>query len=172
MIKLTGGTWKGRNIQTPPGKNTRPSASMVRQALFNIVGHNLTGKSFLDLYAGSGALGLEAASRGAASVVLVERDASACKIIAQNVELLKANSVLLAQNSVDSWLSQNVRKFDVVFADPPFVEAYPEPFHLQLLNPGGVMVYQAPARKYPTWMNSSSKIHKYGESVLVFYFEV
>ncbi|MDQ1686578.1 MAG: rRNA (guanine966-N2)-methyltransferase, partial [Frankiaceae bacterium] len=85
MTRIIGGAAGGRQLATPAGRTTRPTSDRVREGLFSSLGGDLSGRSFLDLYAGSGAVGLEAASRGAAPVVLVERDAKAVRAVRDNV---------------------------------------------------------------------------------------
>src|SRR5205085_8232482 len=92
MTRLVAGRYGGRRIATPPGRDTRPTSDRVREALFGALG-DLAGLRFLDLYAGSGAIGLEAASRGASAVLLVESDPRAGKVIRENIALLLAGPV-------------------------------------------------------------------------------
>ena len=85
-VRIIGGEWRSRLISFPPGKDLRPTPDRVRETLFNWLGQDLTGKTCLDLFAGSGALGFEAASRGARRVVMVENDATVLRAIAANRE--------------------------------------------------------------------------------------
>src|SRR5947209_17981559 len=123
MTRIVAGTFKGRRLATPPGRDTRPTSDRVREALFGTLG-DLTGLRFADLYAGSGAVGLEAASRGAAQVLLVEADPRAGRVVRDNIALLRAGEVArLAPSRVDSVLSGGPGSggpYDVVFADPPY----------------------------------------------------
>lgn len=116
----------GRRLAVPP-KGTRPTADRTREALFSTLGsmlgaHALTGTRFLDLYAGSGAVGLEALSRGAEAVALVEQGAPAAKIIARNADQVGLPGAVIHQQSVEAFAREdNVdTSFDVAFADPPY----------------------------------------------------
>src|SRR5581483_3851658 len=129
VTRIVAGTFKGRRIATPPGQATRPTSDRVREALFGALG-DLTGTRFADLYAGSGAVGLEAASRGATHVLLVESDPRAGRVIRDNIASLRAGDVVsLAPSRVDSVLLAGpgvAGPFDVVFADPPYETGEPE----------------------------------------------
>jgi 16S rRNA (guanine(966)-N(2))-methyltransferase RsmD len=122
LTRLVSGIYGGRRIATPPGRDTRPTSDRVREALFGALG-DLTDIRFLDLYAGSGAIGLEAASRGAAHVLLVESDPRAGRVIRDNIALLGAGTVArLAPSRVESVLPGGPLgdPYDVVVADPPY----------------------------------------------------
>jgi 16S rRNA (guanine966-N2)-methyltransferase len=122
VSRIVAGAYKGRRIATPPGRGTRPTSDRVREALFGALGA-LDGIRFLDLYAGSGAIGLEAASRGASAVLLVESDARAGRVIRDNIVALGAGTVArLAPSRVESVLSGGPlgQRYDIVVADPPY----------------------------------------------------
>lgn len=119
-VRIIGGAWRSRLVRFPEGAELRPSPDRVRETLFNWLGQDLSGKSCLDLFAGSGALGLESASRGAASVVLVERDAAAYAALCENVRLLEAGNVRVERADALEFLEHSDRQFDVIFLDPPF----------------------------------------------------
>ena len=121
-----GGDLGGRRIAVPQGrsgKGTRPTTDRVREALFNVLAVNVDfpGIAVLDLYAGSGALGLEALSRGAASVLFVESDRRAAAVITQNVSALGVTGAVVRCGSVATVLASDIaRPVDLVFADPPY----------------------------------------------------
>jgi len=119
-VRIIGGAWRSRLIRFPEGAELRPSPDRVRETLFNWLGQDLSGKTCLDLFAGSGALGFESASRGAASVVLVERDVTACAALSDNVRLLEAGNVHVEKADALEFLQHSDRQFDVIFLDPPF----------------------------------------------------
>jgi len=119
-LRIIGGTWRSRKIRFPDAPGLRPTPDRVRETLFNWLGQDLEGLSCLDLYAGSGALGFEAASRGAARVVQVEGGAQACLALRQNCTLLDARAVEVAQTDVSRFLAGPAEPFDIVFLDPPF----------------------------------------------------
>jgi 16S rRNA (guanine(966)-N(2))-methyltransferase RsmD len=122
VTRIVAGAFGGRRIATPPGRDTRPTADRVREALFGALG-DLTGARVADLYAGSGAIGLEAASRGAAEVLLVESDPRAGRVIRDNIAALGARDVArLAPSRVEAVLpgGPGGEPYDVVVADPPY----------------------------------------------------
>lgn len=122
MTRIVGGRWRGRRLVTPPGWATRPTAEKVRAAIANALAATggLDGASVLDLYAGTGALGLELASRGAARVVLVERDRAAQAAIRANIAALDATGVTLLSGDAAAYARMPGDAFDVVVADPPY----------------------------------------------------
>lgn len=119
-MRIIGGQWRSRRLAVPPVPGLRPTADRVRETLFNWLGQDLTGRSCLDLFAGSGALGFEAASRGAAPVVMVERDAAAFHALTANARALGAARVELRREDGLQFLARDSRCFDVVFLDPPY----------------------------------------------------
>lgn len=119
-LKIIGGKWRSRTITFADIPNLRPTPARVRETLFNWLPYNLVGKSCLDLYAGSGALGFEAASRGANKIVQVENNASAVNALATNKALLAADAIQITQNDVVLFLQEQAECFDLVFIDPPF----------------------------------------------------
>ena len=123
-MKILGGKYKGRNFYMPAG--IRPTQNVLRAAIFDLLGHDLSGLSFLDLFAGSGAVGLEAISRGADEVVMVEHNDLNAKTIQENGELLGielGSKFSLIHADAFSWVkrfSEEQRRFDIVFLDPPY----------------------------------------------------
>ncbi len=123
-IRLIGGTYGGRIIGAPNNRRTHPMSERIRGAIFNGIHTDIVDSIVLDAFAGSGAIGLEAASRGAQSVTLVERDRTAQKIIANNIELLDCGDVVrLVRAPVASWSGNNPDEvFDIIFVDPPYYD--------------------------------------------------
>ncbi len=119
-LRIIGGDWRSRQISFVDAPGLRPTPARVRETLFNWLQYEIAGKQCLDLYSGSGALGFEAASRGAKSVVLVENNIQACRCLKDNVLALSANSINIVQSDVLRYLSGETQVFDVVFLDPPF----------------------------------------------------
>ncbi len=119
-VRIVGGLWRGRRIEVPNGRDLRPTPDRVRETLFNWLGQNLHGAACLDLYAGSGVLGFEAASRGAARVILVERDRAALAALHATRSALDARQVEIVACDALRYLAQVETRFDVVFLDPPF----------------------------------------------------
>jgi len=123
-LRITAGAFRGRAIQTVPGQAVRPSPSMLREALFNMIGPGIQGGRFLDLCAGSGAVGIEALSRGAAHAALVDNHPASLAVIRRNLEsldLLERAAILRrdAASAPDD-LARRGERFDVAFLDPPY----------------------------------------------------
>jgi 16S rRNA (guanine966-N2)-methyltransferase len=117
-VRVVAGEFRGRRLSAPRGASTRPTADRVREALFSILGE-VSGARVLDLYAGSGALGIEALSRGAVSAVFVERNPRAAAVIDRNLASLGLEQEVLRQDVV-RFLSRSEGRFDLVFCDPPY----------------------------------------------------
>lgn len=123
-MRVIAGTAKGRSLSAPPGLNTRPITSKIKAALFSIWQTRLNGARLLDLFSGSGSIGIEALSRGASSVVFVERDKKAIEVIRSNLALCKFTSGFeIYQDDVFNRikkLNELDYKFDIIYLDPPF----------------------------------------------------
>jgi 16S rRNA (guanine966-N2)-methyltransferase len=119
-IRIIAGEYRGRRIKVASRPGLRPTPDRVRETLFNWLGQWLDGKSCLDLFAGSGALGFEAASRGAARVVMVENDRAAFSALEAARDKIGARAVELVRGDATEYLVQARERFDVVFLDPPF----------------------------------------------------
>lgn len=123
-MRVIAGTYRSRTLQAPPGLDTRPTSDRLREALFNVLAPRMEGAVFLDLYAGSGAVGIEALSRGAVRVVFVERATAAMKALRANLERLGiASGFTIESGSVAAYLRRAQRgeiQFDLVFLDPPW----------------------------------------------------
>jgi 16S rRNA (guanine966-N2)-methyltransferase len=118
-VRIIGGAWKKSVLRFPALEGLRPTPDRVRETLFNWLGQDLTGTDCLDLFAGSGALGFEAASRGARRVVLVERDLDAVRALQANASRLSAPLAIIRDDAA-AYVSSAKERFDVVFLDPPF----------------------------------------------------
>ena len=123
-VRIIGGAWRSRQIAFPSREDLRPTPDRVRETLFNWLGQDLTGKSCLDLFAGSGALGFEAASRGARRVVMVENDAAVYRALVASREALAAAAVEPRKADALEFLQSDAGAYDVVFLDPPFKAGY------------------------------------------------
>lgn len=121
-MRIVAGVAKGRRLRPPRGTDVRPTSDRVKEALFSSLQPDIPGARVLDLYAGSGALGLEALSRGADSVTFVERDAAALGTLRENVDLVGIDGSRILSTSVNSALTSVPvgAPFDIVFADPPY----------------------------------------------------
>jgi 16S rRNA (guanine966-N2)-methyltransferase len=123
-VRIVAGTRKGHRIAAPKGATTRPTGDRVREAAFSLIGP-VEGAAVLDLFAGSGAMGLEALSRGAASCVFVERDREAVRVIQANLEKLRLTGAVVANREAAAALrddSARGRRYDLVLVDPPYEE--------------------------------------------------
>jgi 16S rRNA (guanine966-N2)-methyltransferase len=120
VLRIIGGTWRGRKLRFPAGADIRPTPDRVRETLFNWLGAAVRGARCLDLFAGSGALGLEALSRGAAQVTFVERDAAAVQALRLLLREWQAGDARVVHADALRYLAGEARPFDLVFLDPPF----------------------------------------------------
>ena len=152
-VRLIGGQWKHSKLPVPDRPGLRPTPDRVRETLFNWLGQDLTGWRVLDAFAGSGALGFEAASRGAAKVVMLERDASLLRALADTKARLAATAVELQKADALAWLRGAAPgSFDLVLLDPPFdagLHAAAIAGAAPLLAPGGWLYVEAAARLAP-----------------------
>ncbi len=119
-VRIIGGRFRGRVIRFPRNKSVRPTPDRVRETLFNWLGQDLTELSTLDLFAGSGALTLEALSRGAATAVAIDRDPALVQALAQTAREFGADGLEAHAADARAWLATETRRFDVIFLDPPF----------------------------------------------------
>jgi 16S rRNA (guanine966-N2)-methyltransferase len=148
-IRITGGEWRSRLIKVIDSPGLRPTPDRVRETLFNWLGQDLSGLSCLDLFAGSGVLGFEAASRGAASVILLERDQRVCETLRQNAATLAGGGgrvVVIRADALEFLASCAERRFDVVFIDPPYRQAWLErlwPLLPEVVADGGRVYVEA-----------------------------
>ncbi|MES1248745.1 MAG: 16S rRNA (guanine(966)-N(2))-methyltransferase RsmD [Actinomycetota bacterium] len=171
-MRIISGSRRGHRIEAPPGHGTRPTSDRVRENVFNILGSVEDG-TVLDLYAGSGAMGLEALSRGAAHAVFVERDADAVRAIERNLDKLKLRATVLRQDAM-AVLATETRKYDLVFVDPPY-DMYPdiEPKlarHLpSVLGDAAVVVVETDARVQPALPLDERTSRTYGSARITVY---
>jgi len=119
-VRIIGGAWRSRLIRFADVPDLRPTSDRVRETLFNWLGQDLTGWSCLDLFAGSGALGFEALSRGAARVVMVEKDREACRALRESAVRLGAKGLTIECGDALEFVARASERFDVIFLDPPF----------------------------------------------------
>ena len=168
-VRIIGGAWRSRLIAFPSRPELRPTPDRVRETLFNWLGQDLTGRRCLDLFAGSGALGFEAASRGAQRVVMVERDAEVFRALGASREKLEAGAVELARADAVEFLRGDARVYDVVFLDPPFGAGYwPRlaPLVAPRLAPQGMVYHESGGRPETP---AGWEIHRQGKAGQVTY---
>lgn len=120
QFRIIGGTWRGRRLHFPPIEGLRPTPDRVRETLFNWLAPIIQGARCLDLFAGSGALGIEALSRGAKEVIFVERHPVAARCLRENLRLLEIQPDRVQQTDVLTWLGGHAQPFGVILLDPPF----------------------------------------------------
>lgn len=177
-MRITGGELKGRSIKCPSGI-IRPAMDRMRESLFAILG-DLSGKSFLDMFSGSGTIAIEAVSRGASHVELVEKDRIKIDVVLNNVSITEkemGQKIHCHFMAVELFLKRCKNKFDIIFFDPPF----PYRFHKELielvakgdlLNPGGVVLIHRPKEKEMPESILQLKLRdrrEYGRSTVDFY---
>ncbi|MES2631298.1 MAG: 16S rRNA (guanine(966)-N(2))-methyltransferase RsmD [Patescibacteria group bacterium] len=174
-IRIIAG-WHGSRIIKGSGtRRTHPMSERIRGAIFNSIGREIDGVRVLDAFAGSGALGLEALSRGAKEAVFIEKDRVAQKVITKNIELLREEErAHLVRSTVSSWLgTYDGEPFDIIFADPPYHDPQLNTAIELLghLKPDGLMILSYPGRGEmpPELGEIDVEIRTYGEAALAFY---
>ena len=172
-MRIIAGSRRGARIAAPKGQTTRPTGDRVREAAYNLIGP-VDGASVLDLYAGSGAMGLEALSRGAERVTFVENDRVACRAIAANLEKLRLTGARVVCQDVMTTLRQEARTYDLVLVDPPY-GTWPElePRLTQLLPrvlaEDGLLVVETGARTEPALPLAQRTSRRYGSARLTLF---
>jgi len=179
-MRIIAGEARGRVLEAPKGQGTRPTSDRVRESIFNILGQYFDGGRVLDLYAGSGAMGLETISRGAAQAVLVEEDRTAAALCAKNaaalgwgerVEVIRGDVLQTLRG-----LAARQERFDLIFADPPYQTGPGRALELlgtlEILAPGGRVVAEhhfrsPPDESYPGLLRTD--LRKFGEPAVSFY---
>ena len=170
QVRIIAGQCRGRRISFPAVAGLRPTGDRLRETLFNWLATDLRGAHCLDLFAGSGALGLEAASRGAGEVVLLELNTAAARALSDNIELLDLKSAQVFNADTLSWLQQNannIAPFDIIFLDPPFdstllastVAALSQ--QTSLLAEDAMIYIEAPARQILDFIPADWQLHRH-----------
>src|SRR5437870_3949458 len=166
-MRIIAGSCKGHRIDAPPGRRTRPTSDRVRENVFNLVQSWVDGATVLDLFAGSGAMGIEALSRGAERTVFVEADVQACRVIDRNLEKLRLTGARVYQSDVARFLATERGNYDIVFCDPPYDEyAALEPtlvrYLPRLLAEDGIVVLETAAKTEPQLPLTERTSRRYG----------
>jgi 16S rRNA (guanine966-N2)-methyltransferase len=172
-VRIIAGSRRGARIAAPKGEATRPTGDRVREAAYNLIGP-VDGASVLDLYAGSGAMGLEALSRGAERVTFVENDRAACHAIAANLEKLRLIGARVLCQDVVTTLRQEAREYDLVLVDPPYgtwEELEPKLGQLlpRVLARDGLLVVETGARTEPSLPLAQRTSRRYGSARLTLF---
>ncbi len=171
-MRIISGSRKGHTIHAPRGMETRPTSDRVRESVFNIIGP-VDGATVLDLYAGSGAMGLEALSRGAAQAVFVDDDRDAVRAIERNLDKLRLHGTVLCRDAV-AMLASERRKYDLVLVDPPY-DMYPDlqpqlaRYLPAVLDDAGVVVLETGARVEPELPLAQRTSRRYGQTRVTVY---
>jgi 16S rRNA (guanine966-N2)-methyltransferase len=174
-VRIIAGTRKGHTIHAPKGLDTRPTGDRVREAAFNLIGP-VDGATVLDLFAGSGAMGLEALSRGADRAVFVERDADAAHAIDRNLEKLRLRGTILRQDAITAVAAEAAagRKYDLVLVDPPYdmyLDVQPQlaRYLPAIVSEDGLVVVETDARVEPELPLPGRTSRKYGAARITVY---
>lgn len=153
-VRIIGGTWRSRRLAVPDVAGLRPTPDRVRETVFNWLQPYIAGARCLDLFAGTGALCLEALSRGAREVVMVEQSPVALDVLRQNVAALGASGARVVASDATAFLAQPAEPFDIVFVDPPFAADLVRTCLARIaergwVRPGGVVYIEAPRALAP-----------------------
>ena len=177
-MRVVAGIARGTVLKTPDGMSTRPTADRVKEAMFSIIQNDLPLAKVLDLFGGTGQLGIEALSRGAASAVFVDESDSACHLIRENLKRTKFDSKSnVIRSDYLNYLKHATEKFDIIFLDPPYAEVFLETSlkmitEIDILQSGGIIVTERPFGKELSCDFSGysrSKEYKYGRTVLTLF---
>ena len=176
-MRVITGTARGTNLKAPDGLSTRPTADKVKQALFNMIQYEIAGEA-LDLFAGSGQLGIEALSRGAQRAVFVDRRTDAVKLIRENLALtrLEDGAQVVCGDSM-AYLNALREKFDLIFLDPPYADdllerAVAHIARFDILAPDGIMIAESPAEKELPKLSAPYRVareYRYGRIKVTLY---
>lgn len=177
-MRVITGSARGRRLKELEGMETRPTTDRVKEGLFNILQFDIEGRRVLDLFAGTGQLGIECLSRGAASAVFVDRRADAVKLIRENLKVtdLQDRARVVAGDSVE-YLKTQRERFDIILLDPPYAAGLLEPVigyitRFDILKTHGIIVAEHPADSIPPAVEPPYRLHRsyrYGKIGLTVY---
>lgn len=177
-MRVISGTAKGLILKAPNGLQTRPTSDRVKEALFSIIQADIPAARVLDLFGGTGQLGIEALSRGASNAVFVDKQEDACKLIRENLEHTRLDtSSRVIRSDYLAYLKRTADKFDIIILDPPYAEVFLENAlkmitEIDILQSGGIIVTERPLGKLLDWSfdgYSRSRDYKYGNTLLAIY---
>ena len=177
-MRVITGKARGVQLKTPDGMLTRPTTDRVKEALFSIINFDIPGAKVLDLFGGTGQLGIEALSRGAKSVVFVDAREDACKLIKENLKRtkLEQDGRIVRSDYLD-YLKRCREQYSIIFLDPPYAEVFLENAlkqitEIDILQSDGIIVTERPLGKELPWEFEGftrSKDYKYGKTLLTIY---
>ncbi len=180
-MRVISGNARGKKLVSLEGMNTRPTLDRVKEALFNIIQFDIADKDILDLFAGSGAIGIEAISRGAKSATFCDNSIDAVKIIKKNIENTKSKNRATVINKDYSLalkqLEKENKQFDIIYLDPPYKtdfanKAIEEIISLNLLSKDGIIIVETDDNKKDETINTKNieifDKRKYGRAILIF----
>lgn len=178
-MRVVSGKFRGMKLNTIEGESTRPTREVVKEALFSILMNEVSDATFLDLFAGSGAIGIEAISRGAKSAILVDLNPACVKVIRENVKKAKIEDCMRIYNTDYKMALKklNGEKIDIAYIDPPYnksmgVDAIKRMFEYDLLASGGIIVMETDTNEEaPMQIEGYEKYNykRYGRNILSFY---
>ena len=177
-MRVITGKARGVTLKTPEGMQTRPTTDRVKEALFSIIQFEIPGAAVLDLFGGTGQLGIEALSRGAKRAVFVDTADSACRLIRENLKRTKLEQdAQVVKSDYLSYLSRCRETFQIILLDPPYAEVFLENAlklitEIDILQSGGIIVAERPVGKELPWDFDGftrSKDYKYGSTLLTLY---
>ena len=177
-MRVITGKARGVVLKTPEGMHTRPTTDRVKEAMFSILHFDIPGAAVLDLFGGTGQLGIEALSRGAKSAVFVDEREDSCRLIRENLKRtrLEAEGKVVKSDYL-AYLGRCREKFDIILLDPPYAEVFLENAlkkitEIDILQTGGIIVAERPLGKELPWEFegfSRSRDYKYGNTLLTLY---
>lgn len=177
-MRVISGKARGVSLMTPKGELTRPTADRVKEALFSIIQFDLPGAKVLDLFGGTGQLGIEALSRGAKHAVFVDSREDACRLIKENLKRTKLESdATVVRSDYLQYLQRCREQFNIIILDPPYAEVFLENAlniitEIDILQSGGIIIAERPLGKDLPWNFEGftrSKDYKYGQILLTLY---
>lgn len=177
-MRVITGKARGVQLKTPNGMQTRPTTDRVKEALFSIIQFEIPGAKVLDLFGGTGQLGIEALSRGAKSAVFVDAGEDACRLIRENLKRTRLEQdARVVRSDYADYLRRCREQFQIIFLDPPYAEVFLENSlkiitEIDILQSGGIIVAERPLGKELPWDFpgfTRSKDYKYGKTLLTVY---
>lgn len=177
-MRVITGKARGVTLKTPEGLQTRPTTDRVKEALFSVIQFDVPTATVLDLFGGTGQLGIEALSRGAKRAVFVDESDKACRLIRENLKRTRMEQEgTVVRSDYLAYLSRCGEKFDIIFLDPPYAEVFLENAlkritEIDILQSGGIIVTERPFGKELPWEFpgfSRSRDYKYGNTVITIY---